>query len=282
MGGGITLKSAAGSGSIFTLSILVQPLQAGEVQITLLRSHVIGLAPGQPTYRLLVVDDKEVNRKLLVRLLAPLGFEIEQASNGLEALEIWETWAPHLIWMDMRMPVMDGYEATRRIKSTLKGQATVIVALTASALEEDRKMILSEGCDDYIRKPFHDQELFDTLTRRLGVRFLTADPEGASSEAGELVEEGFAAGQPSAAGQPTAAGIGRQSEDLLSRMGKIPAEQIEALRQAALLGSLDEIMAAISQIRQQDAILADVLLALAEDFKHEKILALIGQAGDVK
>ena len=182
----------------------------------------------------------------------------------------------------MRMPVMDGYEATRRIKSTLKGQATVIVALTASALEEDRKMILSEGCDDYIRKPFHDQELFDTLTRRLGVRFLTADPEGASSEAGELVEEGFAAGQPSAAGQPTAAGIGRQSEDLPSRMGKIPAEQIEALRQAALLGSLDEIMAAISQIRQQDAILADVLLALAEDFKHEKILALIGQAGDVK
>jgi CheY-like chemotaxis protein len=254
--------------------IPVLPLEASDVQVTLLRSHVTGLAPGQATYRLLVVDDKEVNRKLLVRILAPLGFEVEQARNGQEALEIWETWHPHLIWMDMRMPVMDGYEATRRIKATLKGQATVIIALTASALDEDRKVILSEGCDDYIRKPFHDQELFDALAKHLGVRFITADLESALSS-----EDEAATLEGAETGQPLAHKIERQPVDLASRMEKIPPEIIEALRQVALLGSLDEIMIAISQIRQQDAILADILQSWAEDFKHEKILALIGKTG---
>ena len=80
--------------------------------------------------------------------------QTREAENGVEAIAIWEEWQPHLIWMDMRMPVMDGYEATRQIKSHLKGQATVIIALTASALEEEKTIILSSGCDDFVRKPF--------------------------------------------------------------------------------------------------------------------------------
>jgi len=85
--------------------------------------------------------------RLLVKLLKPVGFEVQEASNGIEALEIWDSYSPHPIWTDMRMPVMDGYEATKRIKSTLKGQATVVIAITASVGEEEKAVILSAGCD---------------------------------------------------------------------------------------------------------------------------------------
>jgi CheY-like chemotaxis protein len=94
--------------------------------------RVVALAPNQPQYRILVVDDRDYNRQLLVKLLKPVGFEVQEASNGIEALEIWDSYSPHLIWMDMRMPVMDGYEATKRIKGTIKGQATAVIAITAS------------------------------------------------------------------------------------------------------------------------------------------------------
>ena len=89
---------------------------------------------GQSSFRLLIVDDKVVNRQLMVKFLEPYGFELREAVNGKEAVDVWDEWEPHLIWMDMRMPIMDGYAATRSIKSTTRGQATVIVALTASGL----------------------------------------------------------------------------------------------------------------------------------------------------
>jgi CheY-like chemotaxis protein len=95
--------------------------------------QAIGLEPGQPTYRILVVEDKWANRQLMVRLLAPLGFEVKEATNGQEAIALWQDWHPHLIWMDMRMPVMDGYEATREIKARSGDRSPVILALTANA-----------------------------------------------------------------------------------------------------------------------------------------------------
>ena len=106
---------------------------------------------------------------MLVKLLEPIGFEVQQAENGQEAIARWESFAPHLIWMDLRMPVMDGYEATKQIKSQLKGQATVIIALTASAFEEERVVALSAGCDDFIRKPFREAEIFEKMAHYLGV-----------------------------------------------------------------------------------------------------------------
>jgi CheY-like chemotaxis protein len=125
---------------------------------------VLGLAPDQRAadgrpYRLLVVEDKETNRRLLVKLLESVGFEVQEAANGQQALEVWARWQPHLIWMDMRMPLMDGHEATQQIKATPQGQATVIIALTATAFEEDREQVLLEGCDGFVRKPFRTDEI---------------------------------------------------------------------------------------------------------------------------
>ncbi len=160
MNGDLTVESEFGQGSTFTFTVPVTTLDAIELRSAQTTRRVVGIEEDQPTFRLLVVDDKEVNRQLMVKFLEPYNFEVREAINGLEAVEIWEEWEPHLIWMDMRMPVMDGYEATRTIKGTTRGHATVIIALTASALEEDRVVILSEGCDAYIRKPFRQEEIY--------------------------------------------------------------------------------------------------------------------------
>ncbi|MEQ9550026.1 MAG: ATP-binding protein [Coleofasciculus sp. G3-WIS-01] len=134
--------------------------------------YVIALAPNQPQYRILVVDDREYNRQLLIKLLKPLGFDVQEAINGQQALDMWDSYSPHLIWMDMRMPIMDGYEATKQIKSTTKGQATAVIALTASVWEEEKAVILSAGCDDFVRKPFQKDVIFEIMAKHLGVGYL--------------------------------------------------------------------------------------------------------------
>lgn len=110
--------------------------------------------------------------RLLVKLLKPVGFEVQEASNGIEALEIWDSYSPHPIWMDMIMLLMDGYEATKRIKSTLKGQATAVIAITPSVWEEEKAVILSAGGDDFVRKPFHTEAIFDIMAKHLGVGYI--------------------------------------------------------------------------------------------------------------
>ena len=273
MGGDLTVRSESGQGSTFQFEVPVDVLDASGVQAARPTRRVIGLEPGQRTYRLLIVDDKEVNRKLMVRMLTdlgppPLGFEVREAVDGQEAIEIWERWEPHLIWMDMRMPVMDGYEATRRIKATIKGQATVIVALTASALEEDRVIMLSEGCDDYMRKPFREADLFDALARHLGVRFVYQELK--DRETRRRIP-----GEPSQGAPALTAG----DLELAERMAALSPDWVGDLREATILGDLGLILARIDQIREQDAALAEALAALARDFDHDKILALIQQAG---
>lgn len=172
MGGDISVESELGKGTTFRFQIQAKPGQDIHNEPTETRQKILGLVAGQPTYKLLTVDDKEINRKLLIKLLEPCGFELKEASNGLEAIAIWEEWEPHLIFMDMRMPVMDGYEATKYIKSTTKGNATAIIAVTASVLEEEKAIVLSAGCDDFIRKPFTEDHIFGVLATHLGVKYI--------------------------------------------------------------------------------------------------------------
>lgn len=182
MGGTITVSSTVGVGTTFKFDVKVRPAEANDVQTGESRRRAIALAPNQLTYRLLVVDDRSASRKLLFHILSPLGFQVREAENGQEAVALWESWQPHLIFMDMQMPVMDGYEATQQIKAHLKGQATTIIALTASAFEEDRTMILSAGCDDFVRKPFREEVLLEKIATYLGVRYLYEDSSQPTSQ----------------------------------------------------------------------------------------------------
>jgi len=175
MGGDITVESELGKGTTFKFSIEVKLGQEPAIDSHISQHKILGLAPDQPIYKILAVDDKSVNRQLLVKLLTPFGFEVKEASNGQEAIAIWDEWEPHLIFMDMRMPVMDGYEATKYIKGTTKGNATAVIALTASVLEEEKAIVLSAGCDDFLRKPFKEQIIFDALNKHIGVQFVYED-----------------------------------------------------------------------------------------------------------
>jgi two-component system sensor histidine kinase/response regulator len=171
MGGDITVVSEIGIGSVFTIQVEIKIGSSQLIEKPSQRS-VIGIEKSGGKYRILVVDDKSDNLKVAVTLLNLVGFETNEALNGADAIAKFESWNPHLILMDMRMPVMDGYEATRRIKSTEKGRMTPIVALTASTFEDELKRIDSLGIQGYIRKPFRENELFNTIGKILGINYI--------------------------------------------------------------------------------------------------------------
>lgn len=175
MGGEITVSSQVRLGTSFKFKIQAKLSQASLLPEPKVSRRVIGLEPNQPEYRILVVDDRFENRHLLLKLLRPIGFQVQEAANGQEAVAIWQSWQPQLIWMDMRMSVMNGYEATQEIKSHLQGQATIIIALTASTLEEEKAVVLSAGCDDFVRKPFKEEIIFAKMNQYLGVNYLYED-----------------------------------------------------------------------------------------------------------
>ncbi len=258
MGGDIAVKSQVGQGSIFSFAVQVTLSDATQVHVEADRRRVVGIEPGQRAddgspYRLLIAEDKWTNRQLLLQLLAPLGFELREATNGREAIEYWEAWEPHLIWMDMRMPVMDGHEATRHIKATTKGQATVIIALTASAFEEDRRVILSEGCDDFVRKPFREADIFGMLEKHLGIRFIYEDIARPSTVPAEA-----------------------EPADLLASdaLHHLPLEWRTVLHQAAVETDSDQILRLVAEIRPAEPSLADALTHMVNNFRFDIIMSL--------
>ncbi|CDH43356.1 ATP-binding protein [Candidatus Contendibacter odensensis] len=178
IGGSITVDSVPGQGSRFRMEIPVGRVDAAIIDAVSRRpARVIGLEPGQPEFRILIVEDQEENWLLLQRLLEGAGFTVRVAENGLLGVEAFQVWQPHFIWMDVRMPVMDGLEAARQIRALKDGATVKIAALTASVFKEERDRIMAAGMDDFIRKPYQMQEIFDCLTRHLGVRFLHEEPE---------------------------------------------------------------------------------------------------------
>jgi GAF domain-containing protein/DNA-binding response OmpR family regulator/HPt (histidine-containing phosphotransfer) domain-containing protein len=181
MGGDISVTSTVGIGTIFNFHIQVKPGESSAIQPVKIEQRIIGLAPGQRNYRILVVEDKWANRQLLVQLLLPLGFEVKEAADGQEAIALLESWSPDLIWMDMRMPVMDGYAATKAIRAKNWTKPPIIIALTANAFEEERMIALSIGCDDFVRKPFQENTILEKIAEYLGVRYIYAEQSQQSS-----------------------------------------------------------------------------------------------------
>ena len=250
MGGLITVSSQVGSGTTFTFDIPINVVDASTVKPKQLSRQVIALEPKQPRYRILIVDDRSDLRQLLVKMLNRLDFEVQEASNGIEAIEVWANFEPHLIFMDMRMPIMDGYEATKRIKANIKGQATAIVAVSASSAEEARTVVLSDDCDDFIRKPFREAEIFDALHKHLGVRYIYDEPHNAeeSTKIQALTPEALAG---------------------------LPEDWLASLEQATIECDLELILTQIEQIRDRNDSLANALTGLANEFLFNQILDLI-------
>ena len=166
-----------GPGTLFTVTLPIGLVGTSEPASLLPTRRAIGLAPGWPEAappRILVVDDSQENRVVLREMLERVGFAVREAAGGEEAIDLHTSWQPHLIWMDIRMPGVDGYEATRRIRqeASSKLAAVPIIAVTASAFEEDRVAVLAAGCDDFVPKPFRESEVLEVTARHLGIDYL--------------------------------------------------------------------------------------------------------------
>jgi PAS domain S-box-containing protein len=251
MGGAITVNSQVGKGSVFVIHL---PLKEGEAQAVEVKDklrHVLRLQHGQATCRVLIADDVEDNRQLLAQLLAPVGFEIRLATNGAEAVREFEEWRPHLILMDFRMPVMDGHEAIRRIRATAGGKEPRIIAVTASAMDENRLDLMAIGADDFISKPFREAELFQKIHAHVGVEYVYANhpTSAAQEEAAELTPESLTGW---------------------------PRDLIDPMREAVLTADLDQLLAKIQEVEARDPRIAQGLRRLAEHFEYQKLIDLFG------
>ncbi len=255
MGGEISVSSQVGKGTTFTFEIIATiPEELKEIverETLSERQKIVGLESNQPSYRILVVEDIKENSQLLIQLLKPLGFQIQIAENGEQAISIWETWQPHLILMDIVMPVMDGYEATKIIKQTILGKATTIIALTANAFDEDRDAIFAAGCDDFIPKPFSETVLLEKLADHLGINYFSENMASNSIATKPQIE------------------VTKQSLSMMS------SEWLEQLHFAVL--SVDEyrVNDLIQQIPQTEVKLINYLTNLVKNFRLDVILELI-------
>jgi CheY-like chemotaxis protein len=247
LGGGISVSSEIGKGSIFTFQVDIKEGNPEAVEKNSSK-RVIGIQSNNNGYRILVVDDKDENLKVAIDLLKLVGFETKEAINGVDAIAKFEEWNPDLILMDMRMPVMDGYEATHRIKSTEKGKQTPIVALTASAFEDERKKIESLGMQGYIRKPFRENELFGTLGKILDIQYIYED---------EIpVDEKQAP---------------HTREQTMSDMALLPGDLILRMKNALAVADLDLLAELIEQIGPDNSELSRQLMVLVKNYDYENL-----------
>jgi len=256
MGGDITVTSSPGTGSIFRLEI---PLKRGDPGVAVRRSvsrRVVGIRAGPEVPRILVVDDHPEGRGWLMKLLSSIGFSIRGADNGEAAIRNWEEWNPHLILMDVHMPVMDGLEATRRIRASPRGKETVIIALTASALHDDRLAVSQSGVDDFVMKPCREDELLDKMQTFLKIAY-------------DYEETDETEGQP-------VAGVAALSAEIL---GPLPRELVEELRTATLSGNKKLLDKLILKMREtEDARSAQALQELADGYEYDALTRLLEEA----
>lgn len=258
LGGGITVESLPGQGTSFTVTIAAQQTSPSPTASNDQAGLITGLAAGQASYCILVADDHDDSRSLLISLLEKVGFTTVAAANGREAIALWQAHRPQAIFMDMKMPELDGYEASRAIKSLPGSDSTVIVALTASAFEQDREAILQAGCDDLICKPFNFTDLLTLLGDRLGVEYTyTAAPTPKTAPTGHNTTDDAA---------------------LLPLLVAQPDEWRSQLRLAVTRGSDTQALKLLEQLPESMADLRILLAAWIDALRFDRVIELLDRA----
>jgi CheY-like chemotaxis protein len=189
----------------------------------------------------------------LTNLLAQVGFTVQEAETGQEAIAVFQEWFPHFIWMDMRMPVMDGYEAVRQIRQCSGGDTIPIIAITASAFGQQRQEILAAGCDDMVIKPFQPQEIFEAMGRLLDIEYIY---EPKSEAAPARVPE---------------------VELTAAMLADLPDELLQKLRETTLTLNREAALEVIARIAEQAPEMAADLKGLVDNFQMNELQNLLGE-----
>ena len=251
MGGRIELNSTPGKGSLFIVDMPLCEAKVSDINAiqTVESGNALCLEPGQPDYRVLIVEDKEENQLLLANLMKNIGLQYEIAENGEKGIQLFRIWKPHLIWMDRRMPVMDGLETTRRIRQLPGGDNVKIIAVTASAFIEQRDEMLAAGMDDFIRKPYRFNEIYDCLSKHLNLRFIYENPVNVREDNSTVLSEGM--------------------------LSKLPETLRIQLKQALEILDSERIEEIIDEVAIYDQNLQKTLLCMAENFDYQSILRVL-------
>jgi signal transduction histidine kinase/DNA-binding NarL/FixJ family response regulator len=252
MGGTISVASTAGKGSIFEFTIPFEEGKEEQVEQKRVHKRVIGVKPGQDERRVLIADDRETNRRLLAKMLAMDGFKLREVTNGAEVLAAFHEWKPDIILMDMTMPVMDGYTATRTIKATEEGKDTLIIAITASAFQEDKQRVMEAGADGYLSKPFKEAELFEIIHQKNGIVFLY--DEHAEKDQESHVEN---------------------DAQWQAAIAELPADLVRACRDAAENADILWLVDLFNDISIYNPAVAQKLNELASRYAYEEITYLL-------
>jgi len=252
MDGDMEVASELGRGTTFSFKVTVEEGVAIPAKDKSDRRRVLHLSEGQKEIRVLVADDRAENRELLQKMLEPIGFATRTVNDGLEALETFENWNPHLVLMDLRMPRLDGIQAIRRIRALPKHGKTPIIAITASAFQADRHDVMDAGGDDFIGKPFRERELYDKIGRLTGAKYIY-DEETPKVDV-------------------------TRKEPVLSKeklAAAIPAELRDQLRDAILCADLDAMLAVVDNVQARNSEIANELRNRLEYFDYQGVLALL-------
>lgn len=247
MGGEISVTSQVGKGSCFHVELDVISQSKINIKANTIYPNVIGIKNVNEKNKILIVDDIKENRFWLSELLKSVGFQIREGSNGIEAITIFEEWSPDIILMDIRMPIMDGYEATKRIKGTEKGKLTPVIAITASVFEDEKNKITNSGISGYILKPFKEKELFEAIAKASNIKYLydTNYSKITLCDEEELEDESIEA---------------------------LPSGLVEAMREAIINGDLDTLIVLIDEAALVIPVKCNVLRGLANNYQFEALL----------
>ena len=249
IGGDLSVYSAGeGHGSRFTLALPLRTPITSSVTLSAepAKQRAIQVRADQPVYRMLVADDQPAHALLLISLLRRLGFAVQSVTDGEAALAVWREWQPHMIWLDLRMPQMDGLTVARQIRAICATEPgllqPVIIALSAHVLGDTAASVLAAGCDEFLAKPFPEYEVVRLIEQHLHVQF-----EYASTVIHEV------------------------PETAIHDQGYHPA-WCQALRQAAQVAHFQRLQELVAMIEDQRPDDARQLRLWIETFNYEAVM----------